>query len=869
MTLQFRLSVDGHADLEVVRGRGVERLSRCYRFDLDVVGPSAVAPTQLLRRDARFELEVGGHVRRFEGRVERIEHGTFLQEGRRRLRVRFVPHLHALAHRRVSRVFQELSTVDIARRVLADHHVAIHADLSEALPRREICIQHDETDLEFLERLFADEGCAYRVEMRDVGGRTVETVVLLDAARSYSELTGGKVLVYHHEENNENAMFRAENAVQSFVESVREEPERVVLTAYDFERPRHLHQAQAGAESSGFVHEHHGPYGEMQVHPQDPKMVLDQARRHARTFRGRSECARLAPGYVVELQDHREASLSAEYAIVAVEHHIEQSKSGDEGRYANAFRAVQRSFLFRPARPRRRVRQSRETATVVGPSGTEIHTDHLGRVKVRFHWDLENTRPGESSCWIRVMQSWSGPSYGAQFVPRVGMEVVIDYLGGDPDRPVISGCLPNAIDPPPFPLPGASTRTGWRTRSSPTSPSGGANELSFDDKSGAEMVRLAGHRDLDVHVGHAMTTTVGQSSSVTVASHHQMTVGGVSRTTVAGASVSHFGSAELAVTGSYEERVHGHKKTELANGAELRVSGAYLQAVTGDRRDTVKGTWTCEATRHVMTIGDSDGKGHAETHIRGTSIFHADGRAVIESHEAIVLSCGDSRIEIAPNGVTIRAPSIHLKARDSLTAEGSGPALKLTDRAEMSADDLRLRGKNSSLSLDDNATLKGSSISLGKGEAREPKKDEPTSPGTKRFSVRLLDDDHQPYSGKRYELRAHGKTFEGTTGGDGLVAHAVPEDAKAAELEVWMDKYPTGRRRTYTLEIDAMPGPETIPGACARLNHLGYYRGPTDRDDIDPILRDAIVAFQRDHHLEPTGRLDDATKAQLTKLHGH
>ena len=448
----------------VSRFRGHEALSTPYRFDLIFAVPKTVDTSSLLDREAILSITAGRHERRVAGIFERVRHGVTLGSGERQIRARLVPRLSRLALRKNSRVFQDQPTSSVVARILGEYGVPIRSELTARYRVREICIQHEERDLDFVERLLAEEGIAYRFEAPppEAAPWTAETLVLFDSA-AYPDLESGPHLLYRPIVEGA-ALVRQENHVGRFEEELRKKPRSIICREHDF-----LHPDRTAARSAAngppvavdAVYEHHGPYGEMQTEPQPVAQLLEQHRRNASRQNGESESARLAPGFGIVIEDHDDVTLSAAFAVVTVEHF--GTTKGDARSYRNVFHTVRREFLLRPARPDRRVRQSIETAMVCGPPGEDVHTDALGRIKLQFSWDLVGRRDDQSSCWVRVAQSWAGAGWGSQFIPRVGMEVLVAYLGGDPDRPIVVGALANATHPPAFPLPANKTRSGFRS----------------------------------------------------------------------------------------------------------------------------------------------------------------------------------------------------------------------------------------------------------------------------------------------------------------------------------------------------------------------------------------------------------------------
>ncbi|NUP12485.1 MAG: type VI secretion system tip protein VgrG [Polyangiaceae bacterium] len=858
--------------LAIAELRGREALSKPYTFDLDVVAYESTDVTGLLASPARVRLDVGGKARYIHGQVERIRRGAVLAGGKRIIALRLVPRIQRLIRRKTSRIFQDLTTREIVGRIFDEHRLPWRAQLSRGYLTREICIQHDETDLAFVTRLLAEEGISFRFEAPaiDEPVDTAETVVLFDEAARYRELPDGSMLAYRGQSGAEDGLVREEHHVSRFVDERREVPQGVVLRAFDFQRPAEVldRRAQAARGASAFVQEDHGPNGEMQVEPQSPSLVLDQVRRRAQKQRGSSICARLSPGDWFELDDHDDPGLNGPYAITAVRHRARTQPDGQSNAYENDFTTVAKGTLLRPPRPPRRVRQSLETAVVTGPAGEEIYTDDLGRIKVQFHWDLDGRHDEWTSCWIRTSQSWAGSGWGAQFIPRIGMEVLVAFLGGDPDRPVVIGCLSNTTHQPAFQLPGNKTRTGWKSRSTPDNEQAGSSEIYFEDSAGAERVAIVAHRNFDISVKNEMHTVVTGESLVEIAEDHDMRIGGSHHLEVEGTSKTVFrGGAELEVERDFEERVSGDRSWHVEQDLHCEVKGSQKSMTTGQRKETVLGPWTAEAeSKYTLVVGSPQTPGHAEVQVRGTSVHTTEGSAVIESHESLTLICGESRIEMRPEGITIVAPALSLRGK-KVTVEGDGPAMRLDDRAEIVSDEVKVYGKESILELGTEATLKGKKIQFASGQPRPQQTGEEEDPTKQKLKLRFTDEFFEPYASKHYELRSEGVKLEGTTNAEGELEAEVPKTAKVAHIEIWTDGFPTGPRRPYLIQIGQIPDVNTLPGVRTRLKNLGYFEGPIDGDELDPATYSALIEFQRDHQLELTGKADPPTKATLVDRH--
>ncbi len=868
----FALFVGGRPlPFRLLSGRGRERLGKPYRFDLEIAVDATLDVRELLRKTARLELVVGEHVRCVGGLLDRVESGAPLRDGLRHARLRLRPLVSKLARRRDSRVFQSVSSLEIAATILAEHGVPLEIVASPS-KKRDVCIQHEETDLALVTRVLAEDGISFFFAQPASGEDAPEKIVLFDAARGYRPLEGGPLLRYRALSAEGQALVQEEDHVTAFGRRVEARPTSAATREFDFQRPRTPVTAAAVAASAAAPREewfaHHGPYGETQP-GLDAALLLGRQNRRADTAVGRALSPRLSVGRKFTLGDHFDAALDGEWALVEVEHDLAVEASGDAPRYACTFVCVPADRFLAPRLAPRATHQSLETATVVGPGGEEIYTDEHGRIKVLFHWDRLGPSNENASCWVRVVQPWAGALYGHQFIPRIGMEVLIAFLGGDLDRPMCIGALPNATHAPPFALPIERTRSGIKTHS--VGAKDGYNELSFEDSGGGEEVRLRAQRNLSVHVLNDANEVVDQHATQTVGGDLHVSVGGGHHVRVTGPSVSvfasdtqstHGGQSSLAVAGDYE--------IDVAANRHAKIAGADTTEIGGDRVEYVKGALTVRAdSRHVLLVGNHLVEGVAEIHSTGQIVVGSDRDTRLVGGETFTIQCGDSSIELTPSKIVLRSPEIELRGSKSVTATGAGPSISLKDKAEVVSDELRLLTKSASLELGEEAKLKGKSIAMSTGQPKPEAKDDDAKKETDPFSLTLTDEKFAPYAGKKFEAHCGGQKLEGSTDGGGKVALDLPKGAKQLLLSVWIDDYPTGRRKEIAIQLGDLPPIDAVPGVQTRLKNLGYYAGTTDGDRIDGPTADALRDFQKDHDLEPTAQLDDATKSALAARYGH
>ncbi|MFT3765203.1 MAG: type VI secretion system tip protein TssI/VgrG [Minicystis sp.] len=594
------------------------------------------------------------------------------------------------------------------------------------------------------------------------------------------------------------------------------------------------------------VYEHHSPFlfPKWSFANDEAPRILRQKRRRASIADGEGGCSALSPGHRFALHEHPATQLDGDYVVTGVEHrgqtHPEPGR--DYRVYWNAFECVPARMTYAPPRPKRKSVQVSLTATVVGPPGEEIHVDPMGQIKVQFHWDRAGKLDERSSCWIRAMQAWAGAGWGHQFIPRVGMEVVVVFEGGDPDKPMVLGALYNGTHPPPFLLPQDKTRSGIRTQ---TSLGGrGHNELSFEDRAGAEQIYVHAQRDMDERIRHDHTRNVGHEEHISVVRHRSLTVGG-----------------------SLTEKIEQNATATIGGARVLRVEGSEQETVIGDAEKVAKSHMTLTVRgEYGVTVGTPEKDANATLDVHGDYKVGASRHVRVVAAESLRFSCGDSVIEITPDEIKLEAKAITLVGSSAVSMEGKGPSLHLTDEAVLSAKTMTFKASQAFLKLDKEAKLKGQLIKLNCDEQGDIGAEPEKKPEPKTFRVKLHDDFHKPYANKKYRLLVEGKEIDGQTDGDGLVEEDVSPEAASADLTLWLGEPGQDPKIQWHLTLADLPPMDTPHGVRRRLKNLGYYRVAPGQ--TGGAQTEAIRAFQQDHGLDPTGELDDQTKAKIEELHG-
>lgn len=775
-------------------------------------------------------------------------------------RLRLVPTLWRLSRRKNTRIFQDLDVLRIVELMLAEHRVPFRLTTSRRYPSRQYCVQYGETDLGFVSRLLAEEGIAYYF---DHSALPESILVIVDTPLLTTSIPGSSRLSYRREMPG---IPSEEFHVVEFNDKRQVKPAALRVRDYDFKRPKmELVGAATTPDrlSPGVAldhYEHHGEYEESDARDEEAVVVLEQLRRRKQTSEGRTPCRRLAPGQRFTIEDHEFASLDGEHLLLRVDHQGYGAGANPPGvpTYQASFVCSSTLESLRPKRPSRIVRQVVESATVTGPAGQEIHTDEYGRIQVQFHWDAKPDMD-RTSCWIRVVQNWAGDGWGFQFIPRIGMEVLVTFLGGDLDRPVVMGCLPNATHPPPFPLPAGAAKSGIRSKSTPGG--NGHNEIVFDDTAGGESLAFKAQKALVEEVGEDHSSAVGGNRLTNIAGNDTLNVQGTRSLNVKDNLREDVeGNHERFVMGSTKLEHFGNREIIAFANDEARIDGSMVRTVRGDAVMTTAGHAT-------MTIGTADA-GEAQVQVSGMMALGATKGLRILSDERIVLAVGDSAITIDSEGITLESKTITILGSQAVQAAGPGPSMSLAEEAQINAKVIRLFSKQARVELEEDAIIKGRKILLNCKSSDPDSKDNEKNSETKKASFRFTDQSGEPYAKKHYRSAALGVIAEGETGGDGSISVEVPAETKIIQVRIWIGEYPEGATRDFAITMaDELPPIDTPRGAKQRLQNLGFYSGKID-DDAS-ILPDVLRNFQRDRSLEVTGALDDATKAELEKVHGH
>lgn len=510
-----QLAVDsplGQDALLLASFSGEEHLSQLFEYQLDLLSETPdIAAKDIVGQGITFTLQrVDAAPRHFHGLVRRFSAGNLEKGGLRSYRAVVVPWLWLLGQTADCRIFQDKTAPEIIEQVFKDLGCSDYKlSLQGTYRKREYCVQFRETDLDFVSRLMEQEGIYYYF-LHEKGKHTL---ALADGKTGYFDCPEAEV--------EYSAGTVATNHVHSWTHRYEFRPGKWTANDYNFETPSTSLAAttKTVVDLTGTAkyerYDHPGGYGKKADGEAIVKLRMEEEEAGYEVVDGGSNCCTFTPGGKFKLTSHDCASEEGKKVVVTRIDHAANDNSfaagGDGGfDYRNSFTCIPETVCYRPPHDTRRPSApGLQTAVVVGPAGEEVYTDKYGRVKVQFFWDREGKKDEKSSCWIRVAEGLAGNNWGITFHPRIGQEVVVAFLDGDPDRPLITGSVYNAEQMPPYELPKNQTRSVIKTRSSAKGTTDNFNELRFEDMKDKEEIYIHAERDFNRVVENNDTLKVG------------------------------------------------------------------------------------------------------------------------------------------------------------------------------------------------------------------------------------------------------------------------------------------------------------------------------------------------------------------------
>jgi type VI secretion system secreted protein VgrG len=614
----------GADKLMVKRFHGEETISGLFQFTLEMISESnSLSFAEIMGKKVTLTLQLEGGGKQYLNGVV----GRFMQAGKdARFTTYFAevhPWLWFLKMNSDCRIFQNMTTPDIVKKVFSDLGFTDFKDsLTATYHPREYCVQYMETSFDFVSRLMEEEGIFYFF----THASGAHTLVLADGGDAYETLNGADTVTVRPYDSH----WTSEYTVGECTLEQQVTVGQYKADDFNFELPgTDLLSVAEATDTARSVYEYPGLFLKKDAGEQVSKLRLESFEAAQKLLRGSSPCRAFRPGYKFTLKGHSREDANAGYVVTRVTHQGDQSTA-----YSNEFEAILDSVPFRPRRvtPRPRI-YGTQTATVTGKEGEEIWTDKYGRIKVQFHWDQVGTNDENSSCWIRVAQGWAGKQWGAIILPRIGQEVVVSFLEGNPDRPLVTGCVYNATQTVPYALPDEQTKSTLKSNSSKGG--SGFNEIRFEDKAGSEEIFMQAQKDMKVDVLNDQTLTVKNNRTTSVRMNDKLTVLAGDRTIkVDEGKETHEvkGTREVTVTGN---ETHTNKADYTA-----KVSGNFTLKVSGNISIEASGTVSIKSgTSFTNQAGTSltNKSGTDLTNQAGTSLTNKAG-TTMENNAAISLT---------------------------------------------------------------------------------------------------------------------------------------------------------------------------------------------------------------------------------------
>jgi type VI secretion system secreted protein VgrG len=553
---------------------GTEAVSRLFTFNLTLLSedPSIQFSSIVGQRVTITVKKPDGKDRHINGFVSR-----FAQAGSdpnfSYYHAEVVPWFWFLTRNSDCRIFQNMTIPDIVKKIFRDRGFNDFTDrLQGNFSTREYCVQYRESDFNLVSRLMEQYGIFFYFEHQ----QNSHTLVLAnspaahrpcpDQASARWEQTAGPGGL--PEDEDVITEWRIEQELRAGKHALKD---------YNFETPStNLHanlqtNNQIGNNTRHEIYDYPGEYVNLSEGSEMTALRMEEQEAGVTIATGSGTCRSFVSGYRFSLENHYRRDLNKQYTLTEITHDASVGDSYRSGvaaiiRYSNHFTCIPGDVTFRPPRvtPRPFV-QGPQTAVVTGPSGAEIHTDKHSRVKVQFHWDREGKHDENSSCWIRVSQPWAGKSWGGISIPRIGQEVIIDFLEGNPDRPIITGRVYNAERMPPYPLPHQQVISGMKTDTTPGG--GGYNEMSMDDTKDKEHITIHAQHDMGTTVEHDDSQTIHNNRIIAVDGTHTETIKKDTTITVTEGKETNTVQQEIVVTSKAHIHVTAAKEIKLEVGA--------------------------------------------------------------------------------------------------------------------------------------------------------------------------------------------------------------------------------------------------------------------------------------------------------------
>ncbi len=736
-----------------------EALSELYSYEVEVLheekpggfAPTAVDPKKIIGQGITIEMEQrDGTKRQFTGMVNRFSQGT------RHARFSFyymtiVPNVWLLTQIFQSRIFQQKSVPDILKIVFEGFDVSY--EIQGTFEPRNYCVQYRETDFDFVSRLMEEEGIYYYFEHND--GK--HKMVIANTPQSHRDCPGKSTIPFFLDVSRAQEDFVT--SISSWQTDYYLQTGKVTLWDHNFQLPGKKlevdkpslfnvggnQELESYDYPAGYARKYDGiskdggeQAGELQKIFEDNRKTvgvrMEAIDGRYKTAIGSSDCSSMIAGYRFTMSRHPNASENGKYVITSIIHEIEQNPSyvSDEHTdqpYRNTFNCMSHGAGVPPFRPVRKTPKpmiyGSQTAIVGGPAGEEIFTDKYGRVKVQFHWDREGQGDAFSSCWLRVAQAWAGNRWGMMFIPRVGMEVIVQFLEGDPDQPIIVGAVYNPSNMPPYTLPDHKTKMAIKSDSSKGG--GGFNEIRFEDKKGSEQVFLHGQKDQDIRIKNTRRELIGNDRHLIVYRDKRDRIKRDEHLII-----------ERDLIEKIERDYHRHVEGKIA----FKTDGSFSHDIGGGKTEKVGGNYAIDA---------------GQFNVKAKTI-------VLEAETGLTIKVGGNYVTVNAAGVQINGTMVLINSGGAALPCIPGTIVPPLDPDEAEIADNADPGSKAPTYKNQRSKIPKAKIPSYTKPTHKPK--DPKNKDKKSWiEIHLVDDEGDPVAGERYRVTLpDGSTVaEGTT----------------------------------------------------------------------------------------------------------
>jgi type VI secretion system secreted protein VgrG len=685
--------------LELERMTGSDTLGEPFAYELDLISPDAnIEESSLLGTSVTVNLDLPDDSKRyFNGIVASLEYGgTIGRYSKYHMTLR--PWLWLLSHASDCRIFQRINVPDLVKGVFKDHGFSdFELNLSNSYPERNYIVQYRETTLVFVERLLEHEGIYYY--FRHEEGRHI--LVLADSIAAHQTASGYEEVPYY---TPGNTKFRERENIERWHGRNQIRTGAYAHTDYDFTKPKAdlmVKTVVPGdyAHSEKEFYDYPGTYDSTSEGDRYARSRIEELQGNEASFSGQGITRGLGSGHLFSLTGFPRDKLNCQYLVVSARYTLDVSdyesfmaEEGDEPFRCALTATMSKVPYVAPRLTPRPLISGPQTATVVGKEGAEIWTDEFGRVKVQFHWDREGKRDENSSCWVRVSQLWAGSGWGGIHIPRIGQEVIVEFMEGDPDRPIITGRVYNRDNMPPYILPRFQTQSGIKSHSTKDGKLDNFNEIRFEDLKDQEQVYIQAERNMDTLVKNDQTLTVNANRTKTIEIDETTEVGGNRTEKVVG-------NENIRIEGTRTETVlqtetivlEQARSTTITLGDTLKVGQGYMVTVGAAASLAVTGAQSVTVGEaHSLKVSGSDSVSVAQDQnleIGGARMqkvksdhLNSATKVMIDAGSEITLKAGAASLtlkasgEIVLNGTTVTvkgSETVNIRALSDVLIKGA------------------------------------------------------------------------------------------------------------------------------------------------------------------------------------------------------